>query len=281
MSKRPVVIGLIRAWNEDIILYEILEKALQKCDHIVIMDNQSTGNVGNIIRRFKGIHQNKVTTVYYDSRKQVHESGERHALYYFGRAVIDEYSGNNKWFYTLDADEILDCTRDELDNTLVDAAKKGLHGLRVKLINFYINREANEVDKIIEDGSFEDMRKYAELRLRERPYLYRHVPGFVWKLNLERFHSCIMWHNNIEDYKNPAIWGTSNLWVKHYGYAVSNQDLDDKCERYREWVRQGDAGHLGDWRTENTKRNIFKDVPELARYDDIKAGRVKYVVSGL
>lgn len=275
------IIGLVRAFNEHVILEEILEKAHQKCDRMVVCDNQGDLETSLAMENFHRKNRQTVSMVSYRAQGQVHESAERSALYHMARAQADEYKGKNIWFYTFDADEILDCTRSELESVLTGAAQKGHRGVKVKLVNFYRNEAEGELEKQDAHGSIEETRSYCERRIRMRPYFYRHFHDTYWKILPARFHSCMMYMNSPGEYSNPGMWMDSQLWVKHYGYAVSLEQQENKSRTYRKWAHQGDEIHHGDWRSENMKRNIFTDTPDLIPYSKLKSGEIPCYDGGL
>lgn len=265
------VIGLTRVWNQERIIEEVLDRNYPLCDWLVILANQITDSTyEKILHWCKG--KTNVSLIDYNSigRAVVHESAERTALYHFGRAIAESEgirADKATWFYTFDSDEILDCTRAELDEALVNASAPCM---TVRLVDFWTQPgESHDFESIF------DSRASCEPNVRLRPYFYRHHPdrNIQWKLVADRFHSCTMVMTDWKDHDNPQITGHAPLWVRHYGNCIDEEHEKMKLERYRsfklEWER------ASPW-AENLPGGKDFHAPAVVPYADLKAGRIAW-----
>jgi hypothetical protein len=278
--QKPYIIGLTRVWNQSRIITEILDHAFALTDWLVILINQPTDEITRrkILEWCQG--RANVSVIDYQSAGllTIHESAERMALYYFGRAVAESVAKESgapvTWFYTFDSDEILDCTRDELDYALMNASTPCL---TVRLVDFWTRPDAGEgydYEKIF------DARQYSETSCRMRPYFYRHNPDplLAWKLVADRFHSCTMVMKDWGDHNNQDITSDSWLWVRHYGQCIDEEHEKQKLERYRSFKSQW--SEASPWAEKLPSGNDFIQ-PETALFEDLKSGKLPLIARPL
>lgn len=266
------VIGLCRVWNQERIVVEVLEKNYALVEWLVILINQPTDGTRELILKWCEGKSN-VSIIDYKSagRGVVHESAERTALYHFGRAIAEsEGKRADKmatWFFTFDSDEIMDCTRAELDEELVNAPTACM---TVRLVDFW--RQEGETDDYTE---ITEARKFCEPNVRQRPYFYRHHPdrNIQWKLVADRFHSCTMVMKDWSDHDNGEITQHTKLWTRHYGNCISQEHEQMKLERYRSFKLEWDKA--SPWAEQLPGGDEFV-APEVVLYEDLKAGRVEW-----
>lgn len=266
--KEVYVIGLCRVWNQKRIIREVLDKAREKCDWLVLLNNQPTDETKEIVRAFAAEHEN-VSLIDYDGKGIVHESAERMALYHIGRAIADanaKAEQKQAWFYTFDSDEILDCTREELEQALKQARTACL---TVRLYDFWPRYDQGETDGY---DKIEDARGWCEPNYRDRPYFYKHAEdsNIQWHLVPDRFHSCTMVMSNWSDHHNPWITTDSGLYVKHFGNAIDEEKTREKFLRYKSF-READRNASRWLEALPGGGKNFKQ-PRTVPYADIRSG---------
>ena len=230
---KPYVVGICRLWNQPMAA-ESLPRQHALLDWLVLHVNQPTdGKTGEWARAWaKG--QPNVTVVDYDARGIVHESAERTMAYFAARAVADaNCPGGPAWFYQFDSDEILDCTRGELDSALGSATRPGL---TAKLVDFYPGPgEADEPAGVFAG------RNFVAPGHRAMPSFFRHSEDRLqqWRWWPDRFHSSKPVLVNWTDFDSQWVFQESGLWIRHYGYALGGAHDRARYGRY--------AGFRNDW----------------------------------
>ena len=88
------IIGISLVKNEDIYIRRSIENAVNFCDKLIVLDNNSTDNTFGILQDLNTEYE-KIDLYKINNHRTSHE-------------FIDEYIGKDVWVFAVDGDEIYD-----------------------------------------------------------------------------------------------------------------------------------------------------------------------------
>lgn len=201
------VIGITRIRNESLIIEDTLRHVESFCDGVIVYDDCSSDDTVERVERTSTKLIQLVRGEKWVATRTAEETRHRELLY----ALAQQHGAD--WVFCFDADERYEGpVRETLEATTAD-------GLRLRLYDAYLTPELHE--------------PYREGPLAELPRLYGPEERLIliaWR-NSPRF-----WFEGL-DRRAPrrsasARIETANIYVKHFGKALSVEHWEETCRYY-------------------------------------------------
>jgi glycosyltransferase involved in cell wall biosynthesis len=94
MNNGTQIVGAVLVKNENIFIRQVIQNALEFCDHLIVTDNLSSDGTYTILQELAAQHP-KIELM------QIEQHADSHQ-------VIEKYAGTKTWVFGLDGDEIYD-----------------------------------------------------------------------------------------------------------------------------------------------------------------------------
>lgn len=217
------IIGLTRVRNEQEIIKDTLDHMQLYCDMVFVYDDCSTDDTVKICRQHPVV-EDVVNGLKWDRNRGRAEWQNRATLLARGKMA----AGQDDWFVYIDADERVD-----YDFTRLRYYYPFIHGIRMKLFDYYITEED------------------VKLNYRARKYL-----GPEYRQIIIAFRNLSSLDYSSFDQRQVHLRSSGTVldegYVKHYGKAVSVDQWEQTCDYYinhfpkyaKKWkARKGKAIH--------------------------------------
>jgi len=164
------IVGICLIKNEDLFVERVLKNIINFCDEIIVLDNMSTDNTFEIVKRLTREY-NKIKLFELEDPLKSHK-------------FIEKYAITNTWVFGVDGDEIYDpagLDRLRLEILLGKYQTKWQimgNSLHCKEINLYTNKQNDLVIKIHLDVNYRDFDRKNLLRYRDLRLIFNIIYRF-------------------------------------------------------------------------------------------------------
>lgn len=203
----PIVRGLIRARNEELIIKETLDHFGEWCDEIYVYDDASTDKTLEIVKghpKVKGTIQGTI----WDTDREKAEWEHREKIYQIAAVSAEPWD----WFIYFDADE-----RMELDKKFLYDTKNDY--IICRLFDFYITGADKDREY---NGNLIELRDYIGPEYRDILMCFRQRCKPKWHLPDQRIPSLFGF----------GIHGIQEGYIRHYGKSISVAHWEDTVNYY-------------------------------------------------
>lgn len=203
--KEIKIIGITRIRNEELIIEDTLKHMENMVDAIIVLDDFSTDNTLNIVKKNK-----KVVSIlcnkYWNMDRTKEETEHRKLL------LEEAKIFNPQWMFYFDADE-----RFEIDKCEILELPSDIDGIRVRLFDAYITK--NDNTSYSKNKQLMNFRRYFGPERRDILMIFRNEDYIDFKgLDAREPIGC----------KNE----TTKFYCQHYGKAISIDQWEETCEYY-------------------------------------------------
>ena len=241
------IIGITRVRNESMVIADTLRHVSKFTDGIIVLDDCSTDNTVEIVKKNKNVREILLHTKWEKERLQ-EETVHRQMLY------TEAKKYHPQWIYYFDADE-----RVEADKETILSIPETVDGIKVRLFDAYMTQG--------DDRSYENNDKLWNFRSYFGPE-YRDILMFFRSRDTICF-------QGLDARETSGCKNTiEKFYCQHYGKAMSYEQWEETCDYY---AQNFPEPYRSKWQSRKGKAlHVKSDFQrELKLWDEVKKHGVK------